>query len=408
MKQIAALKHIARFEYGDALAREVRTDGDVPVFGSNGIAGSHTQANTLAPAIIVGRKGSYGKVTWTDMPGFCIDTAFYLDRRHTQANIRWLFWTLQTLGLDENSEDTGVPGLSREKAHQEKLWIPTQAEQERIANFLDEQTGRIDAFIAEKGRLLAAVREYEQAELSRILTEGLDSQQLVPTGRLFVTGAPSHWRVTAFKRAMLGLGQGWSPQCESRPAEAHEWGVLKVGCVNGTSFNASENKALPLVLKPDLTCVLRRGDVLVSRANTRELVGMAALVEDDHPNLLICDKLYRLQLHPDWVTAEFSVLLLRSDAARRQIELGASGASSSMQNISQDVIRELFVALPPLDEQVEIVAKARQIRESCDLLATHCDEHIDRLREYRSSLISAAVTGQLDIGAFQASRLEAV
>jgi type I restriction enzyme S subunit len=279
--------------------------------------------------------------------------------------------------------------------------------QASVANFLDEQTGRIDALISEKGRLVETVREYEQSELSRILTEGLTPHSLIPTGHPFITHAPAHWRVTAFKRALMGLGQGWSPQCEGRPAEGPEWGVLKVGCVNGTSFNANENKALPPSLEPDLSCVLQRGDVLVSRANTRELVGLAALVEADHPNLLICDKLYRLQLRSDWITAEFSVLLLRSDAVRRQIELGASGASSSMQNISQDVIRELLVALPPLEEQVEIAGKARQIRDSCSLLVRHCEEHIDRLREYRSSLISSAVAGKLDIGAFQASMLEA-
>ncbi|MGZ5800043.1 MAG: restriction endonuclease subunit S, partial [Burkholderiaceae bacterium] len=279
--------------------------------------------------------------------------------------------------------------------------VPPPSEQERIANFLDEKTARIDALIAEKERLGTAVREYEQAELSRILTYGLGTHRIVPTGRPFITDAPNHWKVTAFKRALKGLGQGWSPQCESRPAEANEWGVLKVGCVNGTSFNPDENKALPPSLEPDLSCVLRRGDVLVSRANTRELVGLAALVEEDHPNLLMCDKLYRLQLHHDWVTPEYSVLLLRSDASRRQIELGASGASSSMQNISQDVIRELLVSFPPLEEQAEIIVKARKIRESCNLLVNHCAEHIDRLREYRSSLISAAVTGQLDINSFE-------
>ena len=276
--------------------------------------------------------------------------------------------------------------------------VPPIKEQERIANFLDDKTARIDALIAEKERLVLAVRDYEQAELSRILTHGLDAAQSAPTGRPFITEAPIQWRVVAFKRALAGLAQGWSPQCESRPAEAQEWGVLKVGCVNGTSFDANENKALPAALEPDLTCVLQKGDVLVSRANTRELVGMAAMVEDDHPNLLICDKLYKLKLRPDWITAEFSVLLLRSDASRRQIERGASGASSSMQNISQDVIRELLVALPPIAEQAEIVKKAKQIRESCNLLARHCEEHISRLREYRSSLISAAVTGQLDVG----------
>lgn len=281
-------------------------------------------------------------------------------------------------------------------------------EQERIANFLDEQTARIDALIAEKERLLLAVNEYANAEISRLLETGLRGAELRQTDSPFVPTAPVGWRVAAFKRALLGMEQGWSPQCDSRPAEPQEWGVLKVGCVNGIRFEPRENKALPPELEPDLRYVIRAGDVLVSRANTRELVGMAALVDEDHPNLLLCDKLYRLRLRRDWISQAFAVLALRANSARRQIELGASGASASMQNISQNVLRELIVAFPPLDEQQEIVLQAQQVRAATEALVSHAAEHIDRLREYRSSLISAAVTGQLDVGAYRAPTAEAL
>lgn len=281
-----------------------------------------------------------------------------------------------------------------------QAFLPPRSEQRQIANFLDEQTARIDALIAQKERLLASVREYAAAEISRLLTEGVRGEALVETGNPFFPRAPGSWRLAAFKRALAGMEQGWSPQCENRPAESHEWGVLKVGCVNGSRFNAEENKALPRELEPDLACVLKAGDVLVSRANTRELVGMAALVEGDHPNLLLCDKLYRLRLRPEWIEPEFAVLALRAHPGRRQIELGASGASASMLNISQDVLRELYLAFPPWDEQCAIVKQAGQVRAATEVLAEHVMEHVDRLREYRSSLISAAVTGQLDAGSF--------
>lgn len=269
--------------------------------------------------------------------------------------------------------------------------------QESIANFLDYKTARIDALIAEKGRLLTVLRDYAHAQVSKLLVEGVSGSSLKATNKPYVVEAPGHWRVTNFKRAMHGMNQGWSPQCDSRPAEANEWGVLKVGCVNGDTFDVTENKALPETLEPDLSCIIRKGDVLMSRANTRELVGMAALVNGDYPNILLCDKLYRLDLNPEWVSPEYAVLLLRSENSRRQIELGASGASSSMQNISQDVLRELVVAFPPLTEQSDIVVAAEKVKTSCADLAKHAEDHIARLREYRSSLISAAVTGRLDI-----------
>jgi type I restriction enzyme, S subunit len=195
MTALPSLKHVMRMQYGDALAQEVREDGGVPVFGSNGIAGSHSCANTLAPAIIVGRKGSFGKVTWTDVPGFCIDTAFYVDERHTACHLRWLYWALQTLGLDVHSEDTGVPGLSREKAHQAKLRLPSPPEQVHIANFLDEQTARIDALIAEKEGLLERLSELRYATISWAVVGGLHSEKgTFQTGHAFVAKLPVGWQ----------------------------------------------------------------------------------------------------------------------------------------------------------------------------------------------------------------------
>lgn len=68
------VRHLARFDYGDPLAAESRIDGEVVVYGSNGPVGSHNAANTLGPAIVIGRKGSYGKVRYSSEPVFAIDT----------------------------------------------------------------------------------------------------------------------------------------------------------------------------------------------------------------------------------------------------------------------------------------------------------------------------------------------
>src|SRR5690606_20795619 len=120
-----------------------------------------------------------------------------------------------------------------------------------------------------------------------------------------------------------------------------EWGVLKVGCVNYGRFRESENKALPADLAPLPEYEVRVGDVLVSRANTRELVGSAAFVHATRKRLLLCDKLFRLHYCPS-VNPQFLVLLLQSAACRHQLEADATGASGSMQNIGQDSIRGLL------------------------------------------------------------------
>jgi type I restriction enzyme S subunit len=208
---------------------------------------------------------------------------------------------------------------------------------------------------------------------------------------------PEHWGIQRVKHLCASIEQGWSPQCENEPSERDTPGVLKVGCVNGGVFRPSENKKLPADLNPIPEYSVRSGDLLVSRANTRELVGSAAVVSEDFPWLYICDKLYRIAICPDKTSANYLALFLASNEARGQIELGASGASQSMQNISQSVLMDLPIPLPHPEEQESIrnsiSIQCGQIGE----LTAKASEAIALLQERRSALISAAVTGQIDV-----------
>ena len=407
MSALTALKHVARFEYGDALAQEARTEGEVPVYGSNGITGAHDAANTLGPAIVVGRKGSFGKVTWTDVPSFCIDTAYFIDSRSTTANLRWLYWSLQTVGLDQHSEDTGVPGLSREKAYQAKLKLPPSVEQERIANFLDEKTARIDALIAEKERLQTALEEWREAELTRICFGGSDASE--PTGSIWIQVLPKGWHLARLKHLVIGIEQGWSPECESRVAEAGEWGVLKAGASNGGTYRDTENKALPSELEPLPSLEVRMGDVLVSRASgSADLVGSFAYVYETRSRLMLSDKNFRLQFaeNPP-LSPKLLAWMCNTDALRQQVRQYVSGADGLAKNIGSGSLKELWLAVPPITMQPRLINELQRVKLRLDALEAHLTEHIDRLREYRSSLISAAVTGHLNIDDFQARQLEA-
>jgi type I restriction enzyme, S subunit len=202
----------------------------------------------------------------------------------------------------------------------------------------------------------------------------------------------SGWRVQRLKFALRALEQGWSPSCENRPAEEGEWGVLKVGCVNGAEFDPMENKALPADLQPIPSLEIRSGDILMSRANTRELLGSAALVRDTPPRLLLCDKLYRLTIDPAVVDASFLVWALGSRFARDQLERDATGASSSMQNIAQSVVRELLLPMPDLEEQRAIADYLDEKTATIDALIAKRERHIELLEEHSRRVLHCTVT----------------
>lgn len=203
---------------------------------------------------------------------------------------------------------------------------------------------------------------------------------------------PDHWQIKRLRFATTGIEQGWSPQCDNEVADDDRWGVMKVGCVNGDQFDPLENKALPAMLDPIPAYELQPGDVLVSRANTKELVGSAAVVpEGVRPRLLLCDKLFRIRPQ-DEVQARFLTYVLRTPAARHHYERDATGASGSMQNIGQDTLKNLCIPLPSGDEQTEITAFLDWRTAQIDALIAKKQTLIDRLREQRQSLIAHHVT----------------
>ena len=123
--EVRRLKNICRLAYGNSLSAENRAAGTVPVYGSNGQVGVHSNPNTSGQCLIVGRKGSFGKVHYSAEPVFAIDTTFFVDRRHTGANIRWLYYLLGWLKLDAVSKDSAIPGLNREDAYQRYRLLST-------------------------------------------------------------------------------------------------------------------------------------------------------------------------------------------------------------------------------------------------------------------------------------------
>lgn len=172
---------------------------------------------------------------------------------------------------------------------------------------------------------------------------------------------------------------------------------MKVGCVNGGIFNALQNKKLPDELEPKPEYRIKKDDLLVSRANAKEWVGSAAVAETDFPNLILCDKIYRIRLNQYKVSPHFVSYYLGSNIAREQIEIDATGTSSSMLNIGQGTILDMPIPIPHLIEQNQIVASLKAQTLKIEKLMLEVQTSIAFLLEHRTALISAAVTGKIDV-----------
>jgi type I restriction enzyme S subunit len=178
--EVRRLKQVCQFAYGDSLPDEARVKGDVPVYGSNGQVGYHHVANTQNPCVVIGRKGSFGKVNYSAIPVFAIDTTFFVDERFTSADLRWLFYVLMWARLDSVTKDAAVPGLDRSEAYSKILPWCSQSEQRLIAVFLDHELSNIDVSITQVNREIELIREYRTRLIADVVTGKVDVRRFAP------------------------------------------------------------------------------------------------------------------------------------------------------------------------------------------------------------------------------------
>jgi Restriction endonuclease S subunits len=311
------------------------------------------------------------------------------------------YWmaTIKSKGyVDVLCNKSTIAHFTAEKVEAVPTPYPSPEEQRQIAAFLDYETARIDALIAEQEKLLALLAEKRQATISHAVTRGLDPNvPMKDSGIAWLGEVPAHWDVVTLRRVVETFEQGWSPDCESRTPELGEWGVLKAGCVNGGVFSATESKALPVALSPRPELEVRGGDVLMSRASgSPKLIGSVALLEEVPPRLMLSDKVFRLRLSST-VIPRFFALSMGSTLMRRQIEVAIGGAEGLANNLPQSSIKQFWLALPPRSEQERIVASLGAETLHLDKMRGAAEQAVVLLKERRSALISAAVTGQVDV-----------
>ena len=320
---------------------------------------------------------------------------------HHPRYLTYLHAALYTARINTRSikQSTGIQNLDGASYLSEYVGTPGDREQCEIAGFLDRETAKIDALVAKKERLVELLLEKRTALITSAVTRGLDSSvPMKDSGVEWLGEIPAHWGVKRLRHLLHHIEQGWSPSCENREASADEWGVLKAGCVNRGVFLASEHKALPSTLTPIPGLEVRQGDLLMSRASgSRDLIGSVAVVPKCRPHLLLCDKVFRLHTTSSAAPRQFLGYAMNSRIVRWQIESVISGGGGLASNISQEAVKDIVVVQPPRTERQKVVGYLDRETVRIDALMAQVHQAIDHLTEYRTALISAAVTGKIDV-----------
>jgi type I restriction enzyme S subunit len=290
-------------------------------------------------------------------------------------------------------------GLGQYELDNIKLPFPPSVEQTLISAFLDQETAKIDELVAEQQRLMELLKEKRQAVTSNAVTRGLDPHVPLRAAETYwFDKIPNHWSIIRLRHACSTIFLGLT----SKVDYVEEGGVPLVRALNisGGVLDLSDVRTISLEQHRNLTKrnLAKRGDVLLSKSGS---IGTAAIVDCD-VEFSIYESIFALRAIEQLLLPRYLLFLLRSAPCYAQYSASLVGMGVGHLNMS-DIV-DVRIALPPLKEQASIVdhleAELGKLRD----LAVEAERTIDLLQERRTALISAAVTGQIDVRAFAERR----
>jgi len=282
--------------------------------------------------------------------------------------------------------------------------VPMLNEQKAIANYLDLKTSEIDSLIADKEKLIEKLEEYKQSIITEAVTKGLNPNvKIKDSGIEWIGDIPEHWDVKKVKHITSYIGSGKTPRGGSEVYPEHGVLFLRSQNIYPDGLWLKEKIFIDEEMDHEMKNTrVKRQDVLLNI--TGASIGRASIVPDDFPRANVNQHVCILRSLIMKVVPSLLHIIITSKYLQSQIFMHQSGSSREGLNFEQ--VGNLMIALPPIEEQREINIYLYEKTKLIDVLANDINTAINKLKEYRQSLIYEAVTGKIDVREYQTERSE--
>ena len=374
---------IIELHYGKGLIEQDRKNGNIPVYGSNGIVGYHNEYLVKGPGIIIGRKGSVGEIKYSPLDFFPIDTTYYVSPKK-EIDIKYMYYFLLTLRLDEMNSHSAVPGLNRSSVHSINIAIPPLTEQRKIAEILETA----DKAIEKTDAIIEKYRRIKQGLMQDLLTKGIDEKGQIrseethkfkdsPLGRL-----PEEWEV-----AKLGNQIYLNPDrltCSKN---------VLINYIDIESVVDNKIQVIKSLKIEDAPSRAQRrvkcNDIIVS--TVRPNLKAFAFISPKYDNYVCSTGFAVLRAKKDTHPLFLFYLVLYDMIFLKQVLPLIVGSNYPAINCS--VLLNLHIPLPPLPEQHRIASVLSQIDEVIEKE----ERYKEKLERIKQGLMQDLLTGEVRV-----------
>ena len=363
---------IIELHYGKGLIEQDRKNGNIPVYGSNGIVGYHNEYLVKGPGIIIGRKGSVGEIKYSPLDFFPIDTTYYVSPKK-EIDIKYMYYFLLTLRLDEMNSHSAVPGLNRSSVHSINIAIPPLTEQRKIAEILETA----DKAIEKTDAIIEKYRRIKQGLMRDLLTKGIDEK-----------GQIRSEETHKFKDSPLG-----------RLPE--EWEVVRLGEI----ISVYDKKRIPLDSEFRLTI---KGNIpycgatgVIDYINDYIFDGEYLLIAEDGGNFGRFEETAYMMKGKFWANNHVHILRGRDGMSDNNFlmyfinfqDISCYISGSTREKLNQALLKSIIIPLPPLPEQHRIASVLSQIDEVIEKE----ERYKEKLERIKQGLMQDLLTGKVRV-----------
>lgn len=397
--RVTPLKYLADFINGDAFNPSSWSDYGTPIIRIQNLNGgedfNHTEGVVEDRYIVregdllfgwSGNRGtSFGPFQWA-LPGkYALNQHIFRVVPHREDK-RFFYWVLKAVTAHVEEQAHGIIGMvhiTKGDLGVVRVPIPSMEEQEMIAAFLDRETTKIDGLIAEQYSLIERLKERQTSMISQAVSRGMDPNvPMKESGIDWLGNIPKHWELKRLK----GLFRQTKRQNQTGKS------VLSVyrdyGVISKDSRDDNNNKT-----PEDLSLyqLVNINDLVINKMKAWQgSLGISGLAGITSPDYVVFSP-----LHHEY--PGFLHLLLRSERVVSLYRRISNGIRPDQWRLEPDQFLNLYVPLPPLQEQVDICSKVESLVQGYNSLTEEAQRAIELLTEHRSALITAVVTGKLDV-----------
>ncbi|MFZ6693301.1 restriction endonuclease subunit S [Undibacterium sp. SXout20W] len=331
--------------------------------------------------------------------GFGSSEIYVIRTKRDVCNRYWFYRFQEDSFMDvATAAMTGAGGLKRVPSDVITNFtaaLPSFLEQQKIASFLDHETAKIDTLIAKQQELIKLLKEKRQAVISHAVTKGLNpNAPMRDSGVEWLGEVPAHWVVAGFKKYLNNIVdyRGKTPEkCDS--------GVFLVTARNIKNGKINYEASQEYIAERDYEIVMSRGKPRIGEILFTTEAPLGEVASVDREDIALAQRIIKFDGHAGVLSNDYLKYLIMSDQFQQSLFMFASG--STALGIKVERLVYLRALVPPMSEQLNIVNHIQTTSNRLDNLIQRAVDAIDVIKERRTALISAAVTGKIDVRDWQ-------